>query len=75
MVVAMISYDEHRAFLEKQCLLARAELAGFVQANIGPLVPSWTHDFAKSDEQARFEKGYQDGCAKLMQDRISFKTD
>jgi hypothetical protein len=62
----MISYEEHKAWLGRQMEQLEAEYQGFLRAKIGSLI-RW-----HSDEyiQARFEKGYQDGQAKLLQDSI-----
>jgi hypothetical protein len=66
MVVAMISYDEHEQWLLGQKYGFEAELAGFRQAKIGNSVSGY-YDHTL---QARFEKGYADGQAKLLQDSI-----
>ncbi len=60
----MISYDEHRAFLKRQVALAEAEFVGFLQSQCGELV-TYSPD---PDAQRRFERGYQDGKAKKIQD-------
>jgi hypothetical protein len=62
----MISYDEHDNFLYTELEKCGAELSGFHQAKIGPCL-QWSKI---PDIQARFEKGYQDGQAKLLQDSI-----
>jgi hypothetical protein len=67
----MISYDEHLAWITKEMDKTIAEWNGVHRAKLGDCV-RYSKD---PDIQARFEKGYQDGCAKLMQDKISSKTD
>lgn len=62
-----ISYDSHRAWLIRQVAGARAELHGYEQAVLGPLI-RWSRD---TEEQARFERGFIDGKAKILQDRLT----
>lgn len=63
----MISYDEHRRFLNRQIKLADAELCGFLQAKCGPMVPYSTD----RQIQARFERGYEDGKSKIIENKGS----
>lgn len=60
-----ISYDEHRRFLERQLRAAEAELTGFRQAKIGGKIP-YSPD---PEMQRRYERGWEDGVAKMLQDR------
>lgn len=62
----MISYDEHKRFLERQLRGIEAELTGFRQAAIGPLVP-YSPD---PEMQRRYERGYEDGKMKVLEDKL-----
>ncbi len=62
----MITYEEHERFLQKSMVLLEAELAGFHAAKSD----FQTNPFHSPKARAAFEKGLEDGKAKLEQDKV-----
>jgi hypothetical protein len=67
----MISYDEHEKWLVQQLDGLAAEYWGYMQAKLGTR-PKWSADQYIQD---RFDKGYADGQAKLLQDSLTQKAE
>jgi hypothetical protein len=63
--VAIVTYDEHLAFLVKMEMGARAERYGFVDAKLPvPVTVLFGDD---TYEQMRYRQGYEDGKMLLQQ--------
>lgn len=64
----MITYDQHREFLEHVAEGAQAELMGFRHAQEYDHAPMYS---GRKLLQARYELGFRDGKAKMLQDELA----
>lgn len=62
-----VTYDEHKAFLNRQVFGAKAEYAGFMDARIFDEIPECYSPDPRI--QARYEMGFENGKAMLATKR------
>ena len=63
-----VSYEEHRDFLSNEAGLMDAELSGFMDAR---LFDAPRKVYRSVQFQDRYNKGFRDGKAKMMQDEVT----